>query len=41
MAEPVAEAPAAVQDIDPLSAFGTTASNVFFYYADVEAATTF
>lgn len=27
--------------IDPMSAFGTTASNVFFYYEDVEAATAF
>lgn len=27
--------------IDPMSEFGTTASNVFFYYADVEAATDF
>lgn len=27
--------------IDPLAEFGTTASNVFFYYSDVEAATTF
>lgn len=26
---------------DPMSDFGTTASNVFFYYEDVEAATTF
>ena len=40
-AEPVAEAPTAAAAVDPLSAFGTTASNVFFYYADVEAATTF
>ena len=31
----------ATQPIDPMSAFGTTASNVFFYYEDVEAATTF
>ncbi len=28
-------------EIDPMQAFGTTASNVFFYYDDVEAATTF
>ncbi len=28
-------------NIDPMEQFGTTASNVFFYYADVEAATTF
>jgi len=28
-------------DIDPMEQFGTTASNVFFYYSDVEAATTF
>ena len=27
--------------IDPMTEFGTTASNVFFYYEDVEAATTF
>jgi catechol 2,3-dioxygenase-like lactoylglutathione lyase family enzyme len=27
--------------INPMNAFGTTASNVFFYYDDVEAATTF
>ncbi len=27
--------------IDPMTAYGTTASNVFFYYEDVEAATTF
>jgi hypothetical protein len=26
---------------DPMTDFGTTASNVFFYYEDVEAATTF
>jgi len=31
----------AASRIDPMSAFGTTASNVFFYYEDVEAATTF
>ena len=28
-------------DVDPMAAFGTTASNVFFYYEDVEAATDF
>ena len=28
-------------DTDPMSEFGTTASNVFFYYEDVEAATAF
>ena len=27
--------------VDPMTAFGTTASNVFFYYEDVEAAMTF
>jgi catechol 2,3-dioxygenase-like lactoylglutathione lyase family enzyme len=27
--------------VDPMTAFGTTASNVFFYYEDVEAAKTF
>ena len=27
--------------VDPMTAFGTTASNVFLYYEDVEAATTF
>jgi catechol 2,3-dioxygenase-like lactoylglutathione lyase family enzyme len=27
--------------VDPMQDFGTTASNVFFYYEDVEAATTF
>jgi len=27
--------------VDPMTAFGTTASNVFFYYEDVEAATSF
>lgn len=27
--------------VDPMTAYGTTASNVFFYYKDVEAATTF
>ena len=32
---------ASTENVDPLSQFGTTASNVFFYYADVEAATTF
>ena len=31
----------ATQQIDPMTAFGTTASNVFFYYEDVEAATLF
>jgi len=30
-----------VQAADPMSDIGTTASNVFFYYEDVEAATTF
>ncbi len=29
------------KQIDPMQAFGTTASNVFFYYDDVEAATMF
>ena len=28
-------------NVDAIDTFGTTASNVFFYYADVEAATTF
>ena len=28
-------------EFDPMTAFGTTAGNVFFYYEDVEAATTF
>lgn len=36
-----AAAAAPVASVDPLASFGTTASNVFFYYADVEAATTF
>ncbi|MDX1404779.1 MAG: VOC family protein [Woeseiaceae bacterium] len=27
--------------VDPMSAFGTTASNVFFYYRDLDAATSF
>jgi len=31
----------APETIDPMTEFGTTASNVFFYYEDVEAATTF
>lgn len=35
------EEAAAPDAIDPMSAFGTTASNVFFYYEDVEAATAF
>ncbi len=41
--EPVAEAPVAGSRgaVDPLDEFGTTASNVFFYYADLEAATEF
>ena len=39
---PVAAAQTAMSKaIDPLETFGTTASNVFFYYEDVEAATTF
>jgi len=41
---PAAEAPAVagqVAAIDPMAEFGTTASNVFFYYEDVEAATDF
>ena len=37
----VAPAPAATAAIDPLNEFGTTASNVFFYYKDVEAAAEF
>jgi len=32
---------AAAQVTDPMREFGTTASNVFFYYEDVEAATAF
>ena len=32
---------ASAQVTDPMSEFGTTASNVFFYYEDVEAATAF
>jgi catechol 2,3-dioxygenase-like lactoylglutathione lyase family enzyme len=35
------EAAAVPEAIDPMSEFGTTASNVFFYYEDVEAATDF
>lgn len=35
--EPEAE----TQVIDPMTEFGTTASNVFFYYRDVESATAF
>ena len=36
------EAPVEVTvKVDPMSAFGTTASNVFLYYEDVEAAKTF
>ena len=31
----------ATNQIDPMTAYGTTASNVFFYYEDVEAAMTF
>ena len=38
LASPVVEAPALVDAID---LFGATASNVFFYYQDVEAATEF
>ena len=37
--DPTAAAPDAA--VDPYDDFGTTASNVFFYYADVEAATAF
>lgn len=33
--------PGVSTNVDPLERFGTTASNVFFYYADVEAAATF
>lgn len=38
---PPAPAPEATAAVDPLDEFGTTASNVFFYYDDVEAATAF